>query len=327
MRSLAIILALVGVSLASEAGFLNFAKTFNKKYGTTEEYNKRREIFLENYNSMVRHNQQYEEGKVSWWRKVTEHYDLTAVEREAALNLNNFPSESREEVREKADPVMEERILARAAPDSWSWKEQGGVSSVKNQGPCGSCAVFAAVAVIDTCFWQVTGVLEDDLSEQHLMDCAYGYMGNSGCEGGYSQRYMKWINEENDGFLELESCDPYTATEDVCIDDDFCNYSGARVTGVYENWSPSEPDMKEIVYSTPIYSSIYVSNNKSAWSTLIGRELHSVATPALLCYIRDRWLPCTERSYYRRPYAIKTSDLEMENSATRPSTSCIWQPA
>ena len=65
---------------------------------------------------------------------------------------------------------------------------------------------------------------------------------------------------------------------------------------------------------------------------LIGRELHSVATPALLCHkeparriqspllgalerkihpllvlygIRDRWLPCTERSYYRRPYAIK----------------------
>ena len=67
-------------------------------------------------------------------------------------------------------------------------------------------------------------------------------------------------------------------------------------------------------------------------SALIGRELHSVALPALLCHkeparaskapsrgtqrvsacsslclygIRDRWLQCTERSYYRRPYAIK----------------------
>ena len=93
-RSLAIILAVVGVSLASEAGFLNFAKTFNKKYGSTEEYNKRREIFLENYNSMVRHNQEYEEGKVSWWRKVTEHYDLTAEEREAVLNLGNISVKS-----------------------------------------------------------------------------------------------------------------------------------------------------------------------------------------------------------------------------------------
>merc|ERR1719297_229699 len=93
MRSLAIILALVGVSLASEAGFLNFAKTFNKKYGSTEEYNKRRAIFLENYNDMVRHNKEYEEGKVSWWRKVTELYDLTAEEREVALNLGVPPKE------------------------------------------------------------------------------------------------------------------------------------------------------------------------------------------------------------------------------------------
>ena len=48
-------------------------------------------------------------------------------------------------------------------------------------------------------------------------------------------------------------------------------------------------------------------------SALIGREDHSVAPPArvfacslLVLYgIRDRWLQCTERSYYRRPYAIK----------------------
>ena len=84
---MAVILAFVGVALASEGTFLNFAKTFNKKYATTEEYNKRREIFVERYNDMLRHNQEYEEGKVSWWRKVTEHYDLTNEEIEAQLNL------------------------------------------------------------------------------------------------------------------------------------------------------------------------------------------------------------------------------------------------
>ena len=64
-------------------------------------------------------------------------------------------------------------------------------------------------------------------------------------------------------------------------------------------------------------------------SSLIGQELHSFSTPALLCHKeparriqspllkafclllagslwhKDSWLPCTERSYYRRPYAIK----------------------
>ena len=36
---------MVGVSLASEAAFLSFAKTFNKKYDTAEEFHKRMQIF------------------------------------------------------------------------------------------------------------------------------------------------------------------------------------------------------------------------------------------------------------------------------------------
>ena len=40
-----VISAMVGVSLASEAAFLSFAKTFNKKYDTAEEFHKRMQIF------------------------------------------------------------------------------------------------------------------------------------------------------------------------------------------------------------------------------------------------------------------------------------------
>ena len=80
-------------------------------------------------------------------------------------------------------------------------------------------------------------------------------------------------------------------------------------------------------------------NHFTAWSTLIGRGMSRLGShwsrvllaPALLCHKeparriqspllgalerkiplagslwhKDRWLPCTERSYYRRPYAIK----------------------
>merc|ERR1719342_1919910 len=128
MRSLAIILAVVGVALASEGSFLNFAKTFNK----------RREIFVERYNDMVRHNQEYEEGKVTWWRKVTKHYDLTMEEIEAELNLGLMPVE-KDYMPTKVDEEMEARIARMEAPDSWSWKDQGGVSSIKDQASCGSC--------------------------------------------------------------------------------------------------------------------------------------------------------------------------------------------
>ena len=33
----------------------------------------------------------------------------------------------------------------------------------------------ATIATIDTCMWAATGHMEDDLSEQHLMDCANGH--------------------------------------------------------------------------------------------------------------------------------------------------------
>jgi len=260
MRSLTIILAVLGVTLASEANFLNFAKTHNKKYSSVEEYNKRREIFLARYNDMLRHNQEYEEGKVSWWRKVTKHYDLTMEEIEAELNLGSLPVEKEYLPPTEEDEVMQARIQARAAPDSWSWKDQGGVTSIKDQASCGSCAVFAAVATIDTCMWQVTGHLEDDLSEQHLMDCAYGYgYGNAGCDGGFVTSYMDWIVEENNGFLEKESCAPYSATDETCMDDDDCNYNQAVVTGHYNNWSPDEDELKELVYVNPTGTAIYAS--------------------------------------------------------------------
>merc|ERR1711994_671030 len=80
MRSLVLLCALAGIALASEVSFNEFAKTFNKKYASTEELAKRKEIFMNNYNDMLRHNQEYEEGKVSWWKKVTEFYDMTHEE-------------------------------------------------------------------------------------------------------------------------------------------------------------------------------------------------------------------------------------------------------
>ena len=35
---------------------------------------------------------------------------------------------------------------------------------------------------------------------------------------------------------------------------------------------------------TDTHSPLHVCNIKTAWSTLIGRRIHSVATPALLCH-------------------------------------------
>jgi len=259
MRSLSVLLAVVGVSLASEANFLNFAKTHNKKYATTEEYEMRRQIFLERYESMVAHNQRYEAGEVSWWRKVTEHYDLTMEEIEKALGLGGALPADQAVHPDMKDEKMTAKIARKEAPSSWSWVDQGGVTSVKDQQQCGSCADFAAVATIDTCMWQASGHLEDDLSEQHLMDCGYDGETMIGCDGAFVVAYVEWVRDSNAGFVEQESCAPYYGVEMTCNDDDSCNYNGATVTGVYNNWSPDEDELKELVYTNPTATAIMAS--------------------------------------------------------------------
>jgi len=103
---------------------------------------------------------------------------------------------------------------------------------------CGSCAVFAAVSAIESCMHKVTGVLPD-LSEQHLMDCAYGYEEiNEGCAGGHAGEYMEWMYEQHNGGLADEAQYPYRAgTRGVsdCRNSTVPNANhGAVVTGHYD---------------------------------------------------------------------------------------------
>ena len=39
------------------------------------------------------HNQRYEAGEVTWWRKVTKHYDLTMEEIERDLGMGALPAD------------------------------------------------------------------------------------------------------------------------------------------------------------------------------------------------------------------------------------------
>ena len=62
------------------------------------------------------------------------------------------------------------------------------------------------------------------------------------------------------------------------------------------------PASCKVILDDETVLSVLPERARAVFSTLIGRELHSVAMQALLCHkvlygIRDRWLPCTERSY------------------------------
>merc|ERR1712198_803821 len=137
----------------------------------------------------------------------------------------------------------------------------------KDQQQCGSCAAFAAVAAADSCMWMASNSLYDDLSEQHLMDCANGHFsyddegswGAFGCDGAWPQAYYDWVIKQNDGRLEKEDCAPYQAKDRTCVDDDSCNYMGAHMTGFWNKWHTTEDEMKELVFQAPVATTVYAS--------------------------------------------------------------------
>tara|TARA_B100002051_G_C16740297_1_gene643825 strand:+ start:401 stop:1315 length:915 start_codon:yes stop_codon:yes gene_type:complete len=107
------------------------------------------------------------------------------------------------------------------------WRNKHVVSSVKNQGMCGSCWAFSATEAVES-EWAIKHHHLYNLSEQELVDCS-GYLGNGGCDGGLMKNGFQYIMDN--GICSNKSY-PYTASDDQCLNTTckhivhITNYSG-----------------------------------------------------------------------------------------------------
>ncbi|XP_027094422.1 low-temperature-induced cysteine proteinase-like [Coffea eugenioides] len=141
------------------------------------------------------------------------------------LGLNRFADLSNEEYRStylgtRPDP---KRRLAKTSsdryrpkvgdslPNSIDWREKGAVLPVKDQGSCGSCWAFSAVAAVEGINQIVTGDLIS-LSEQELVDCDTSY--DEGCNGGLMDYAFEFII--NNGGIDTEEDYPYRGRDMRC---------------------------------------------------------------------------------------------------------------
>ncbi|MDD2716476.1 MAG: C1 family peptidase [Candidatus Wallbacteria bacterium] len=96
----------------------------------------------------------------------------------------------------------------KASLQKWDWRDNKGVTPVKNQGDCGSCWAFAATANFEHNI-MCADKKEVDLAEQDLLNCnKQGY----GCDGG-NLDCSEYFRDQ--GCAE-ESAEPYKAVKESC---------------------------------------------------------------------------------------------------------------
>ncbi|KAF9606692.1 hypothetical protein IFM89_027736 [Coptis chinensis] len=99
-----------------------------------------------------------------------------------------------------------------AVPSSMDWRKKGAVTPIKDQGQCGSCWAFSAVAAMEGATQLKTGKLIS-LSEQELVDCDTKGV-DQGCEGGEMDDAFLFV-QRNKG-IASETTYPYTAADNTC---------------------------------------------------------------------------------------------------------------
>jgi cathepsin L len=220
-RVVLLVLALAAVALAwqphlfssmtrSRALFDSFTLRYNKTYTTDAERQKRFAIFVSNVAYINSFNAA---GNATYSLGINQFADLTNAEFRAMMNgYRANPNAIRNEIKAQDIPRREVTCPSNGAMYTCDWRQAGVVTPIKNQGQCGSCWAFSAVASSEGAHALNTGKLVS-LSEQNLVDCSKAE-GNQGCNGGLMDQAFQYIIK-NDG-IDTEASYPYKGVDGAC---------------------------------------------------------------------------------------------------------------
>ena len=184
--------------------FTNFQERFSKRYSNIQELETRFSIFRKNFIGILSHNADFTQN---FTMGVNQFTDLTPEEFRAQYINGGLRTEV------GSYGCTSFSSSASGAPASIDWRTKGAVTSVKDQGQCGSCWTFSSTGAVEGAWAISTGKLVD-LSEQELVDCATGFSyGSHGCNGGQMEGAFKFIIENGQCAL---SSYPYTAKDGTC---------------------------------------------------------------------------------------------------------------
>ncbi|PKP61290.1 MAG: hypothetical protein CVT88_00445 [Candidatus Altiarchaeales archaeon HGW-Altiarchaeales-1] len=177
-------------------------------------------------------------------------------------------------------------------PSKFDWRDCGGnwLTSVKDQGNCGSCWAFASVGAIESKYKieNNNSSLNLDLSEQYLVsDCFNG--GN--CNGGWPADALEYVRSNG---VSDELCFPYKKSDCACNERclDWANKTW-NLSNYERVYITTNNIKKELVCNGPLITCGYVGSDlhcvvlvgwdddenvwiiKNSWGTGIGYDGYS----------------------------------------------------
>lgn len=195
--------------------FSSFRERFRRNYVSLQELELRFSVFRQNLRTILLHNIEFENGKQNFTMGVNQFSDLTADEfktkyvnngKHLDVGLYGCKSFSYS----SSDSYFNSNFTSSSVVD---WRENGAVTSVKDQGQCGSCWAFSSTGAIEGA-WAISKGQLVDFSEQQLVDCATGVTyGSHGCSGGQMDGAFKYVISKGQCLLNAY---PYTAADGAC---------------------------------------------------------------------------------------------------------------
>ncbi|XP_076073322.1 dipeptidyl peptidase 1-like isoform X2 [Mytilus galloprovincialis] len=159
-----------------------------------------------------------------------------------------------------AKPTREQTLKAQSLPDSFDWRNVGGmnyVSPIRNQLACGSCYAFGSLAMNEARVRIMTnGTKTPVFSTQDIVECSEY---SQGCDGGFP--YLIGGKYAEDFGLVSESCNPYTGKDGQCKTQTSCPRQYAtkyEYIGGFYGACNEELMMKNLVENGPIAVSFMV---------------------------------------------------------------------
>lgn len=265
--------------------FGSFISTYRKSYTNSVEYEKRYQIFKDNYKLIEEHNLKkdvlgYTLGMNSFGDLTQEEFKLTFLQCNFLKNTTASTPQTENPMKTFLQDTPTDKAIREFTLPSWvDWRQKGAVSPVSHHGSCGSCWAFSAIAAIEGANF-VARQRTEQLSAQQLIDCVGRGRGGHGCSGGLMHGAFEYAMSTD---LCTEQQYPHRGREGRCVDFVACS-TDHIVANYYNVTEGSRFDLYTAIAQQPV--SVGVDASGEAWqfyksgilSSGCGEELnHAVA--------------------------------------------------